>query len=116
MVRRRRAAHAGDRPDDGPVLAAYLRLERGLAGEERARAPGETFGEFARRLGGLVVSAGEVDRAMRVLERECYASPGRRPSQAEVAAAVAVFDRLRAAVKDDVPVVVGGSDRGVGRR
>ena len=129
MVRRRRVARAGGRPDDGPVLAAYLRLERALAGEERARAPGETLGEFARRLGGLAVSAGEVARAMRILERECYAGLGRRPSQAEVAAAVAVLDRLRTAVRDDVPVVVapptvgagfpsaaGGSDRGVGRR
>ena len=110
---------------DGPVLAAYLRLERALAAQERARAPGESFGEFARRLGGLAVGAGEVRQAMRCLERECYATRGRAPSAAEVDAAAAVFDRLRAAVKGDVPVVVaarppvtvgGGSDRGRGRR
>ncbi len=122
MVRRRRIARAAGSADDGPVLAAYLRLERALAAQQRARAPGETFGEFARRLGGLVVGAGDVARAMRALERECYAGDGRRPSPDDVAAALAVFDRLRAAVNDDVPVVVGaaggagGSDRGVGRR
>lgn len=122
MARRRRLARAAGAADDGPVLAAYLRLERDLAAQERARAPGETFGEFARRLGGLAVGAGEVERAMRTLERECYAGLGRHPSADEAAAAVAVFDRLRAAVRDDVPVVVGaaggpgGSDLGVGRR
>lgn len=126
LIRRRRVAQVGAAADDGPVLAAYLRLERALAAQERARAPGETFAEFARRLGGLVVGAGEVHQAMRCLERECYATGRRAPAPAEVDAAVAVFDRLRAAVKDDVPVVVapagrpltvgGGSDRDRVRR
>ncbi|HEX7107226.1 MAG TPA: DUF3488 and transglutaminase-like domain-containing protein [Acidothermaceae bacterium] len=111
LARRRQRARATGRPDDGPVLAAYLRLERALAAQERARAPGETFGEFARRLGGLAVGAGEVARAMRCLEQECYGGRGRQPAPAEVAAAVAVFDRLRAAARDDVPVVVGNAPR-----
>ncbi len=106
LVRRRRVASVGATAGDGPVLAAYLRLERALAAQARARAPGETFGEFARRLGGLAIPAGDVHGAMRCLERECYATGRRAPSAAEVDAAVAVFDRLCAAVRDDVPVVV----------
>lgn len=106
MIRRRRVAAVGPAAQDGPVLAAYLRLERALAAQERARAPGETFAEFARRLGGLAVGPSEVHHAMRCLERECYATGRRAPAAAEVDAAVAVFDRLCAAVKDDVAVVV----------
>ena len=111
VIRRRRVARVSEGAGDGPVLAAYLRLERALAAQERARAPGETFAEFARRLGGLVVGPGKVHQAMRCLERECYATGRRAPAQVEVDAAVAVFDRLRAAVKDDVPVVVAPASR-----
>ena len=92
----------------GPALAGYLRLEAALADDERRREPGETLGEFGRRLGGLVATAGEVGAAMRLVERECYARESRRPSEAESAVAAEVFDRLRAAVGRE-PVTTAGA-------
>ncbi len=80
---------------DGPVLAAYLQLDRALRGVERARGPSESFGEFARRLGGVVASPAEVAAAIACLERESYGL--RRPSSSESRRAVEVFDRLRLA-------------------
>ena len=95
--RRRRRAPFARRNGDTPALAAYLRLEEALAGDDRARAPGETLGEFAGRLGAMVVTPRDVGAAMRCVERECYARGSRRPTAADVAAAVDVFERLRAA-------------------
>ncbi len=82
-----------------PVLAAYLQLERLLERRDRAREPHETFAEMAHRLGGTAVSPTDVTAAMRSLERECYG--GHPLPDAETAAAVAVFDRLRAAAASE---------------
>jgi protein-glutamine gamma-glutamyltransferase len=93
---RRRRRYAGvdrGRSGDGPILAAYLRLDIALHGVERARAPSESLGEFARRLGGLVATPGEVAAAISCLERETYGVDP--PSAAEADAAIAVFERLR---------------------
>ncbi|MGH8889012.1 MAG: transglutaminase TgpA family protein [Acidothermaceae bacterium] len=98
----------------GPALAAYLRLEAALADDERAREPGETLGEFGRRLGGLVASAAEVRAAMRMVELECYARESRRPSDAESAAAAEVFERLRAAVGREPVTLAAGEAGAVG--
>ncbi|MDQ1494438.1 MAG: protein-glutamine gamma-glutamyltransferase [Actinomycetota bacterium] len=97
VLRRRRFLAGIDRgrSNDGPVLAAYLRLDAVLHGVERARAPSESFGEIARRLGGLVATAGEVAAAVACLERESYGVDP--PSVSETAYAVEVFDRLRVA-------------------
>ena len=97
MARRRRRFAGLDRglAGDGPVLAAYLQLDRALRGVERARGPSESFGEFARRLGGMVASPSEVAAAIACLERESYGR--RRPSTAESDRAIEVFDRLRLA-------------------
>jgi hypothetical protein len=113
--RKRARAVALARADGaGPVLRAYLRLEAALAivsPGDGSRVAGETLGEFARRLGGLVADPAEVARAMRCLERECYARGARRPSVAvaaeapELAEAAEVFDRLCAAAGSQ-PVVV----------
>jgi transglutaminase-like putative cysteine protease len=95
LLRRRRRFAGVDRgrSGDGPILAAYLRLDVALRGVERARAPSESLGELAGRLGGLVATPREVADAIRNLERETYGVDP--PSAAESAAAVAVFDRLR---------------------
>jgi len=93
---RRRRRYAGvdrGRSGDGPILAAYLRLDIALHGVERARAPSESLGELAGRLGGFVATPGEVTAAIGCLERETYGVDP--PSAAESAAAIAVFDRLR---------------------
>jgi transglutaminase-like putative cysteine protease len=97
VLRRRRFLAGIDRgrSNDGPVLTAYLRLDAVLHGVERARAPSESFGEIARRLGGLVATAGEVAAAVACLERESYGVDP--PSVSETAYAVEVFDRLRVA-------------------
>ncbi len=95
-LRRRRRFTGVDRgrSGDGPILAAYLRLDVALHGLERGRAPTESLGELAGRLGGFVASASEVAMAVSCLERETYGVDP--PSPAESAAAIAVFDRLRA--------------------
>ncbi len=54
------------------ILAAYLRLDLALHGVERARAPSESLGEFAGRLGGFVATPREVAAAISCLERETY--------------------------------------------
>ena len=105
--RRRRLARTAT---DGPVLSAYLRLEAELVSADRVRVAEETFGEFAHRLGGLVATPGEVAAAMRCLERECYAHESRAPSVSETAAAVEVFERLRAACGSEPVVLVGASN------
>ena len=94
-VRRRRRFSGVDRgrSGDGPILASYLRLDVALHGLERGRAPTESLGELARRLGGFVASAAEVVMAVSCLERETYGVDP--PSAEESAAAIAVFDRLR---------------------
>lgn len=95
---RRRRRYAGidrGRSGDGPILAAYLRLDIALHGVERARAPSESLGELARRLGGFVATPGEVAAAISYLERETYGVDP--PSAVESDAAIAVFDRLRLA-------------------
>jgi transglutaminase-like putative cysteine protease len=93
--RRRLAGLDRGRSGDGPVLAAYLRLDVSLVGAERARDPAETLREVAGRLGGLVATSSEVAAAMSCLERESYGVDP--PSPAEIAMAVEVFDRLRVA-------------------
>jgi len=92
---RRRRRYAGldrGRRGDGPILAAYLRLDFALHGVERARAPSESLGELASRLGGFVATPREVATAISCLERETYGVDP--PSATEAAAAIAVFDRL----------------------
>jgi protein-glutamine gamma-glutamyltransferase len=108
LVRRRRRLALGGSAD-GPVLAAYLRLEAELVGSGRSREPEETFGEFARRLGGLAATPLEVANAMALLERECYARESRRPSAAESASALEVFERLRAAARCEPVTLVASS-------
>lgn len=108
----------------GPALAAYLRLESALARHQRRREPGETLGEFAVRLGGSVAGgsvaggsaaggsvagAADLAAAMRCVERDCYGRESRRPSAAESAAAVEVFDRVRAAVGREPSMAAGSS-------
>jgi transglutaminase-like putative cysteine protease len=111
---RRRRRYAGidrGRRGDGPILAAYLRLDIALCGVERARAPSESLGELAGRLGGFVATPREVADAISCLERETYGVDP--PSAAESAAAIAVFDRLRhAAGSQLVAVAVGTGDGG----
>jgi len=103
---RRRQRRAGiDRglAGDGPILAAYLRLDAVLHGVGRAREPTESLEEFARRLGGVVASPADVAAAVALLERETYGiNP---PAADEAATAVAVFDRLRLAAGSQ-PVAV----------
>ncbi|MDQ1485087.1 MAG: protein-glutamine gamma-glutamyltransferase, partial [Actinomycetota bacterium] len=97
--RRRRAAVDRGRRGDGPVLAAYLRLDAVLATVDRARAPAETLGEFARRLGGMTATAADVAAAVACLERESYGVDP--PTDAQAAAAADVFDRLRFAARTE---------------
>ncbi|HEY5199674.1 MAG TPA: DUF3488 and transglutaminase-like domain-containing protein [Acidothermaceae bacterium] len=107
---RRRRRYAGvdrGRSGDGPILAAYLRLDLALHGVERARAPSESLGELASRLGGFVATPGEVAAAISCLERETYGVDP--PSAAERAVAVAVFDRLRAAAGSELVAVASQS-------
>jgi protein-glutamine gamma-glutamyltransferase len=107
-VRRRRRFAGADRgrAGDGPVLASYLRLDVALRRVERARAPAESFGEFAQRLGGVVASATEVAAALAALECETY---GRTAPCAEAAAsAIDVFDRLRMAAGSQTVAVAAG--------
>jgi protein-glutamine gamma-glutamyltransferase len=108
---RRRRRFAGvdrGRAGDGPILAAYLRLDVALHGVERARAPSESLGELARRLGGFVATPAEVASAVSCLERESYGVDP--PSAAEATAAIAVFDRLQHAVGREL-VAVSASGR-----
>jgi transglutaminase-like putative cysteine protease len=107
---RRRRRYAGvdrGRSGDGPILAAYLRLDLALRGVERARAPSESLGELASRLGGFVATPGEVATAISCLERETYGVDP--PSAAESAVAAAVFDRLRAAAGSELVAVASSS-------
>ena len=107
---RRRRRYAGidrGRSGDGPILAAYLRLDIALHGVERARAPSESLGELARRLGGFVATPGEVAAAISYLERETYGVDP--PSAAESDAAIAVFDRLRLASGSQLVAVAVGT-------
>jgi transglutaminase-like putative cysteine protease len=107
---RRRRRYAGvdrGRGGDGPILTAYLGLDIALHGVERARAPSESLGELAGRLGGFVATPGEVASAIRCLERETYGVDP--PSAAESAAAVAVFDRLRLAAGSQLVAVASAS-------
>jgi len=110
---RRRRRYAGvdrGRTGDGPILAAYLRLDLALHGVERARAPSESLGELASRLGGFVATPGEVAAAISCLERETYGVDP--PSAAESALAIAVFDRLRAAAGSQLVAVAAASGGG----
>ncbi|HEY0870636.1 MAG TPA: hypothetical protein VGD55_09585, partial [Acidothermaceae bacterium] len=107
---RRRRRYAGidrGRRDDGPILAAYIRLDIALRGVERARAPSESLGEFAGRLGGFVATPGEVAAAIRCLERETYGVDP--PSPAESGAAIAVFDRQSQRAGSELVAVAVGS-------
>ena len=107
---RRRRRYAGldrGRSGDGPILAAYLGLDLALHGVERARAPSESLGELAGRLGGFVATPGEVAAAIDDLERETYGV--HPPSAAESAVAIAVFERLRAAVGSELVAVASSS-------
>jgi transglutaminase-like putative cysteine protease len=107
LWRRRRIRTAPDpRAAAGPVLRAYLALDAALVDTGRAREPNETLAEFARRLGGLIATSSEVAAAMHCLERECYARSSRRPSDAEIAAAVEVFERLRTAAGSHAVVLI----------
>jgi protein-glutamine gamma-glutamyltransferase len=110
---RRRRRYAGvdrGRSGDGPILAAYLRLDLALHGVERARAPSESLGELARRLGGFVATPGEVAAAISCLERETYGIDP--PSAAESAAAIAVFDRLRLGAGSQLVAVAAATGGG----
>ena len=82
------------RPGDGPVLQAYLRLDAALGGQ--AREPAQSLREVARRLNTAACSHLEFAAALDCLERECYAIVP--PAPAEVAVAIAVFDRLHASL------------------
>lgn len=107
---RRRRRYAGvdrGRRGDGPILAAYLQLDLALRGVERARAPSESLGELASRLGGFVATPGEVAGAISCLERETYGVDP--PSATDSAAAVAVFDRLRTAAGSELVAVASSS-------
>jgi protein-glutamine gamma-glutamyltransferase len=107
---RRRRRYAGvdrGRSGDGPILASYLQLDLALHGVERARAPSESLGELASRLGGFVATPGEVATAISCLERETYGVDP--PSAPESAAAIAVFDRLRAAAGTELVAVATSS-------
>ncbi len=111
---RRRRRYAGidrGRSGDGPILAAYLRLDVALHGVERARAPSESLGELAGRLGGFVATPGEVAAAIRCLERETYGVDP--PSAGESEAAIAVFDRLRLGAGSQLVAVAAGAAGGV---
>jgi hypothetical protein len=83
------------RPGDGPVLAAYLRLDAVLVGMMRGRAPEETIREVSARLGGVVATAAEVNDAVRCLEQECYGIE--QPTRMQTKGAIEVLDRLRKA-------------------
>ncbi|HEY5049383.1 MAG TPA: transglutaminaseTgpA domain-containing protein [Acidothermaceae bacterium] len=110
---RRRRRYIGidrGRHGDGPILAAYLRLDIALHGVERARAPSESLGELAGRLGGFVATPGEVAAAISYLERETYSVDP--PSGAESAAAIAVFDRLRLGAGSQLVAVAVGTGTG----
>jgi len=107
---RRRRRYAGvdrGRSGDGPILAAYLRLDIALHGVERAREPSESLGELAGRLGGFVATPGEVAAAIRCLERETYGVDP--PAAAESVAAIAVFDRLRLGAGSQLVAVAVGT-------
>jgi hypothetical protein len=93
--RRRTLAVDDRRPGDGPVLAAYLRLDGVLVGMMRGRAPEETIREVSARLGGVVATAAEVDGAVRCLEQECYGIE--QPTRTQTKGAIEVLDRLRKA-------------------
>jgi hypothetical protein len=93
--RRRRLTVDDWRPGDGPVLAAYLRLDGVLVGMMRGRAPEETIREVSARLGGVVATVHEVDEAVRCLEQECYGIE--QPTRTETKGAIEVLDRLRKA-------------------
>jgi transglutaminase-like putative cysteine protease len=101
--RRRFAGVDRGRVGDGPILAAYLRLDVALHGLDRARAPSESLEEVARRLGGFVATPAEVAMAVTCLERETYGVDP--PSDDEAAAAIAVFDRLHRAVGRELVAV-----------
>jgi transglutaminase-like putative cysteine protease len=104
LLRRRRYAGVDrGRDGDGPILAAYIRLDIALRGVERARAPSESLGELAGRLGGIVATPGEVAASISCLERETYGVDP--PSVAESAAAIAVFERLRLAAGSQLVAV-----------
>jgi hypothetical protein len=110
---RRRRRYAGidrGRRGDGPILAAYLRLDIALRGVERARAPSESLGELGGRLGGFVATPREVADAISCLERETYGVDP--PSAVESAAAIAVFDRLRDAAGSQLVAVGVGTGSG----
>jgi protein-glutamine gamma-glutamyltransferase len=97
--RRRYADLDRGRSGDGAVLTAYLRLDAALhAAGHSPRASSESFGEFARRLGGVIAAPAEVRAAIWCLERETYGADP--PSAEESAGAVELFDRLRAAAAD----------------
>ena len=107
---RRRRRYAGvdrGRSGDGPILAAYLRLDIALHGVERAREPSESLGELAGRLGGFVATPREVAAAISCLERETYGVDP--PSAAESDAAIAVFDRLRLGAGSQLVAVAAGT-------
>jgi transglutaminase-like putative cysteine protease len=107
---RRRRRFAGidrGRPHDGPILASYIKLDMALRAVERARAPSESLGEFAGRLGGFVATPGEVGAAISCLERETYGIDP--PSAAESAAAIAVLDRLRQRAGSELVAVAVGA-------
>ncbi|HEY0870335.1 MAG TPA: transglutaminaseTgpA domain-containing protein [Acidothermaceae bacterium] len=108
-LRRRRRFTGVDRGrvGDGPILAAYLRLDVALHGVERAREPSESLGELARRLGGFVATPAEVASAVSFLERESYGVDP--PSTAETAEAIGVFDRLRDAVGRELVAVAANA-------
>lgn len=107
---RRRRRYAGvdrGRVGDGPILAAYLRLDVALRGVERAREPSESLGELAGRLGGFVATPGEVAAAISYLERETYGVDP--PSAAESATAIALFDRLRSGAGSQLVAVAAAT-------
>ncbi len=84
---RRRARREAGRQRVGPVLAAFLRLQESRDRTGSRSPPAETLAELAFRL------PPDSRTAVTVLERECYAA--QPPSEAEVQAAIATFDRLR---------------------
>ena len=109
---RRRRRYAGvdrGRSGDGPILAAYLQLDLALRGVERARAPSESLGELASRLGGFVATPGEVAAAISCLERETYgvdppsAAESARQSRYSIDCAAAAGSELVAVASSSHP-------------
>jgi transglutaminase-like putative cysteine protease len=82
-----RSRHRASRPP-GPVLAAFLKMAKSRHGPP-PRAPAETPRQYLSRVGG---TRPDVDAAVLALEQELYGEGA--PTDAEVRAAIEIFDSL----------------------